>query len=1384
MQSLFLAGVGMEMVNSVGRQEYSYPDNNKGNTKDECTLEDVQCPLCVTSASETKSVVQFNGKRFENISCLSWVDWATTKACLGGMLASEERKDIWNNMDEMLEQASWIEQELLQAIEDLDVRIQEGTKSSTDMQAENQRLLILLERERKENESMHFELESLRKSSKYTSIVSFSSAEENMVFGDDDDDREVAAALFQEIDLNKGGKISLQALVRALEDRKNAENDDLLSSFQDMARESAGRQTQKGLHVSNSHEPGPGCARPDSDYHFTFEEFLVIFRDLPRTRAARTGWARSLGLDGELARLIPVGDVWDGLKALRNLEGAELDTVVSYLSEQFVSLAPSIIRNGVIGLRKPDAKYEAGSVDTVVNSKFAMDGAYLGRFATLDDFYKGPEERIGTPNPRIREGCEKEHLVRKNAFKPFETSNYGLTTWPAQEWEFVVCPRMDYQYPHTPVDKTLWPSNCGWRGEHGREIISLETLLAKPEVKRWRTLAELCEEELICLRLYTGPMFVLYNASLRGFPSKDVDCLLSENGKSMNKYETTIFCIASGVTKLSKVTPIPLNRKLYRGLGGMILPDQFWKRLSECQVSIVLDCASRELVGKALEMLEWGFQSNRPRSILDRLKHGRLARSALDARNTDVGGAAGLERMFLELPGHQNGWLGPGRVRVVDEAKVEDCRIRVVLAVGISKADLSDEKRRHMCGALEATCGLEGGIQAKVESVADKPGDFLGGVEFGLMSTTTARDTAIMYSGLRDKRATLFEIQAGRVDVGANIKFLSQYPGEEEYLMPPLSCLEVAGNPWVDKVFDGKSFSELVVLPMRVNVNLKSATTDDLLRRRKMLHMATANNLREELQYHLETNLDGVLEMLMSRAAGELEFLTPKPELSKLLENKTSSFCFDCNNWLTVGAPYAIAREGALYFEVEVLDVQGGYLHIGLAGASVHDCDLAGLDEKSWTVFTSGSGFHSGQWRTSGLDTEWFVPSGVLCLALDLSTGQMFARSGRGTGIPWVMCHEGIRPSRSVGPGVFPVVCGRYGCSVRVHLDAPIQGDMPPISSSMQFRSFLDAAAWRPPATVDALLRVLDELASSPAVLMKHFDQIRQNHQDMDPQEFNVDHTYKDLMVEVLDIKRGIATKQEAVLSLMREGASPAQLSVLRDAPPSEFLEWQPLEMVCHRENSWRMILAGWFDHVEEATVPVGLTPCQASVLWSAILSPSSAVTTVILKDAQSTLALNIPQALQNFDAKALGLHHKKYGTSVLGLFQGLHSLVEAEKPRLLARADVRDVEYSEECKLALSSALANCCLDDVLGWVNGLSWNQGPELSDTIPVLMDGRELEHILGQGCFWAAELACVCRALADHGASSCSLRNEGLGPDSAVWIASALQRFSTLSTLDLG
>ncbi len=67
-------------------------------------------------------------------------------------------------------------------------------------------------------------------------------------------------------------------------------------------------------------------------------------------------------------------------------------------------------------------------------------------------------------------------------------------------------------------------------------------------------------------------------------------------------------------------------------------------------------------------------------------------------------------------------------------------------------------------------------------------------------------------------------------------------------LFPPLSCLEVVGEPRVE---DG-----VVVFPLRANVCLKGLTLEQLVVRRKTLHLATVANLREELRHAVRLLLE------------------------------------------------------------------------------------------------------------------------------------------------------------------------------------------------------------------------------------------------------------------------------------------------------------------------------------------------------------------------------------------------------------------------------------------------------------------------------------------------------------------------------------------------
>ena len=481
------------------------------------------------------------------------------------------------------------------------------------------------------------------------------------------DDEAVVRALFEEIDQDKSGRISV-----------------------DEARAAAKRYTQrqsehqalcdalvKALDSLSTHA--------EADQGISLTEFRKAIRNLPRPRGQRLQWVRSLRLDLELAQLLKQGDFFDGLSGLTGMTDGEAEQHVTDVCNALGGRLRTLLTGHLKELRSTTPM----TAQQFKNTKFSMDGSFEGNFAKRQHFDDGPEKLIGTPNPNAEVGIRREHCERPNSRTTQTSPNYNFVFFAEQEHEFVTEPNLTPGvYPHTPEDRQQWPSGNTWKGDHGRRVTKLEEVMKWPPVKA----SSLKGAEVISVRLYTGPMYMLYNAVLRKFPKQVFESLQG------NCYETTIFCIISAVAKLSKTTAIPPNRRVFRGLGGMILPEEFW-------------------------------------SLHD--------------------------------------------------------------------------------------------------------GGFRGGIEWGLMSTTTNRKVAMQYSGVDKQRGTVFEITVGRVDIGADLKWVSQYPGEAEILFPPLTFLEVVGEPRVE--------GGIIVFPLRANINLKGLTLEQLEERRKGLHLAMAMNLLEEL---------------------------------------------------------------------------------------------------------------------------------------------------------------------------------------------------------------------------------------------------------------------------------------------------------------------------------------------------------------------------------------------------------------------------------------------------------------------------------------------------------------------------------------------------------
>ena len=182
----------------------------------------------------------------------------------------------------------------------------------------------------------------------------------------------------------------------------------------------------------------------------------------------------------------------------------------------------------------------------------------------INDFQQGLLDRIGMPHLEFFKAMESEHCVGTGCATAFTTRNYGITSCSKHEWDVVV------NGAKPPPEHLL----------HDRKVPDVDDKLRSETAKK----AGLRREEVIAVVLYTGPMYVIYNAILTRFPDCLYDsgqciwdCLSGKAGQAKNLYSTTLNVLVSAVQKLSSVTVYIENLHLYRGTGGDVnLSDHFF----------------------------------------------------------------------------------------------------------------------------------------------------------------------------------------------------------------------------------------------------------------------------------------------------------------------------------------------------------------------------------------------------------------------------------------------------------------------------------------------------------------------------------------------------------------------------------------------------------------------------------------------------------------------------------------------------------------------------------------------------------------------------------------------------------------------------------------
>jgi hypothetical protein len=576
-------------------------------------------------------------------------------------------------------------------------------------------------------------------------------------------------------------------------------------------------------------------------------------------------------------------------------------------------------------------------------------------------------------------------------------------------------------------------------------------------------------------------------------------------------------------------------------------------------------------------------------------------------------------------------------------------------------------------------------------------------------------------------------MQVGRIDVGASIKFLSQYPKEEEFLFPPLSCLEVVGEPRIEARPDG---GELFVVPLRINANLRAATVGELIARRKRLHAVATRSLREELARGAAEGAMELDRILSLRHAGGVELLRGKKEMVTLslpasegseIQKHGGIVTFIGSRWVTLWAPSLMLGEGKAYYEVEVLEAKGT-LAAGVAGTCFRGGGAGlgdlGDDASSWGIYSFGKVLHAGRAHDFKCK-KWLTRGTMLGVAVDLSVGKMLVStrfpgdddaaadncdgdSCQKMSVGWVDVEwrevfvSGVAPGLAVGGKLFPVIAGGWNGKLLYNFgDCPMRL-APPDSSYLPFKEAVEKERGAPnPASIGAEA-ALAWVGAETEALLRGFDAVWERHEAQPAEDFNDDSIYRDSLVEILDAKTCAEQKRKAALGLLVTGVDLGRLAAVRNAPAKDFRSGKDLEAECPN-YSWGLLLSGWLRFVKTADVPLACSPSLIALIWKAVFDAmgQGEILQMVRIGGAGGKTICLGELVPTLRLRAAGLHGRPFEHAVLGLL--VAAAAKSGEGILLTDADLRGLEFSLERILDLATAVTACRLHGALQQVNGL---------------------------------------------------------------------------------
>ena len=481
-------------------------------------------------------------------------------------------------------------------------------------------------------------------------------------------------------------------------------------------------------------------------------------------------------------------------------------------------LSSSLVNHQLVIQQRKSA--ETASDKQMANGKF-IDYPEAA-FGDSEHFHKGLE-MLGVPHPKIEDYMEKEFKEQLDSNDDFESWNSGkIVTNSSKEWDFVVDP-----FEIASIGKDKSPRD--WQPKHtyggSRKPVRLQVFLhalsaCYSSTKGGRPL-QFGEYKTACQRECTDPLWLheeevcMVKLILLQFIKSQLD-----GATLSNAYKLEVEWGDSAANKICEI--------LLSAFSDHTKPAAF------DDISATISNAVKIDVETLLDYFH------------EKLAKRKFTRLEIIAVRLYTGPP------YVKLNGSlraSSGAFDPGMTKHLKGNKYVNTIFANASALRKLSFVTSIPKTRKVYRGIS-------GYKLPSKFVQAMEGGGRGGVEFAFMSTTTKMEVAVSYISSEKGLPIVFEFDVGYVDRGSTVSFLSQFPGEDEVLIPALSFLEIVGEPYFQQTVKGN----VTIYPARINCNLKSQTVEEIQARRK--HEIV--DLMPYLLHDLERDFSALTEALQN----------------------------------------------------------------------------------------------------------------------------------------------------------------------------------------------------------------------------------------------------------------------------------------------------------------------------------------------------------------------------------------------------------------------------------------------------------------------------------------------------------------------------------------